>query len=243
MPAVVTFIQHFMPYLQDAFVLRTDHGSLQWLQSFKDADGQWARWQHKLQRFRFKITHRPGKRHGNADSLSRTVCKQCGREDEGLLNDEQPDSCGINSIQFTDGDSAKEQQQNDPDIAPLLVAKQSNDLALLPKQRTKALSMLIANWNRLHVRNGILWREWYETDGSSRLQFVVPKQMVPQLLHLCHSAPTAGHLGEEKMLWRLRERFYWPGYRSDMKRYIRTCWNAIREVALYARDAHCYSLR
>ncbi|KFD60516.1 hypothetical protein M514_27303 [Trichuris suis] len=123
MLAVVTFIQHFMPYLQDEFVLRTDHGSLQWLQSFKDADGQWARWQHKLQRFRFKVTHRPGKRHGNADSLSRTTCKQCGREDEGLLNDEQPDSCEYTGIQFTDGDSGKEQQHNDPDIAPLLVAK------------------------------------------------------------------------------------------------------------------------
>ncbi|KHJ42044.1 hypothetical protein D918_07934 [Trichuris suis] len=136
MLAVVTLIQHFM---QDEFVLRTNHGSLQWLQSFNDADGQWARWQHKLQRFHFKVTHRPGKRHGNADNLSRTVCKQCGRDDEGLLNDGQRDSCGVNSIQFTDGDSAKEQQQNDPDIDPLLVAKQSNDLALLPKQRTKAL--------------------------------------------------------------------------------------------------------
>ncbi|KFD60515.1 hypothetical protein M514_27302 [Trichuris suis] len=84
--------------------------------------------------------------------------------------------------------------------------------------------MLIPNWNRLHVRNGILWREWYETDGSSRLQFVVPKQAIAELLHLCHSAPTAGHLREEKMLWRVRERAGIPGYRSDVKRYIRTCW-------------------
>uniref|UniRef100_A0A5S6R0G6 RNA-directed DNA polymerase n=1 Tax=Trichuris muris TaxID=70415 RepID=A0A5S6R0G6_TRIMR len=70
----------------------------------------------------------------------------------------------------------------------------------------------------------MLWREWYHTDGSIRLQLVVPKEMIPQVLHQCHAAATAGHLGEEKTLARVREQFYWPGYRADVKRYIKTCW-------------------
>ena len=43
--AVVTFINHFRPYvLGRTFTLRTDHSSLQWLQNFKEPEGQLARW-------------------------------------------------------------------------------------------------------------------------------------------------------------------------------------------------------
>uniref|UniRef100_A0A5S6R1V4 RNA-directed DNA polymerase n=1 Tax=Trichuris muris TaxID=70415 RepID=A0A5S6R1V4_TRIMR len=72
MLAVVTFIQYFAPYLQNEFTLRTDHGSLRWLQSFKDPDGQWARWQEKLQSFRFKIVHRPDNVGVKMNGCSRT---------------------------------------------------------------------------------------------------------------------------------------------------------------------------
>ena len=42
--AVVTFINHFRPYLLGrAFKLQTDHSSLQWLQNFKEPEGQLAR--------------------------------------------------------------------------------------------------------------------------------------------------------------------------------------------------------
>ena len=41
--AVVTFTQHFRPYLLGRqFTLRTDHGSLTWLQSFKEPEGRSA---------------------------------------------------------------------------------------------------------------------------------------------------------------------------------------------------------
>jgi hypothetical protein len=79
--AVVTFIKHFRPYLLGKhFTLRTDHGSLTWLARFKEPEGQLARWLEKLQEYDFDILHRPGKRHQNADALSRLPCSQCGRE-------------------------------------------------------------------------------------------------------------------------------------------------------------------
>ena len=43
-----------------------------------------ARWLAKLQEFDFKIIHRQGRNHANADALSRLPCRQCGRTDEGL---------------------------------------------------------------------------------------------------------------------------------------------------------------
>ena len=70
--AVVTFTNHFRHYLLGRkFLLRTDHGSLQWIFNFKDPVGQVARWLESLSQYNFKIQHRPGKKHQNADSLSR----------------------------------------------------------------------------------------------------------------------------------------------------------------------------
>ena len=69
--AVVVFTEQFRPYLLGReFTLRTDHGSLSWLQSFKEPEGQLARWLEKLQEYHFNIVHRPGRKHANADALS-----------------------------------------------------------------------------------------------------------------------------------------------------------------------------
>jgi hypothetical protein len=59
--------------------MRTDHTFLQWLKNFKEPYDQTARWLEILERFDYKIMHKPGKRHGNADGLSRQRWNQCGR--------------------------------------------------------------------------------------------------------------------------------------------------------------------
>ena len=79
--AVVTFLQQFRAYLLGRhFVVQTDHGSLAWLTNFRNPEGQLARWLEQLQEFDFDIVHRAGRKHLNADALSRIPCRQCGRE-------------------------------------------------------------------------------------------------------------------------------------------------------------------
>ena len=85
MLAVVYFVKHYKHYLLGReFLLRTDHGSLVWLHRFREPDGQIARWLQQLEPYVFRIEHWAGKRHGNADVLSRLPCelncKQCKRE-------------------------------------------------------------------------------------------------------------------------------------------------------------------
>ena len=83
--AVVVFTKYFRPYLLGrSFVLRTDHGSLQWLFNFKDPEGQVARWLEALQELNFEIVHRNGRSHNNADALSRIPYRQCGQPTEEL---------------------------------------------------------------------------------------------------------------------------------------------------------------
>lgn len=70
--AVVRFTQHFRHYLLGReFLVRTDHSSLQWLMNFKEPQGQLARWLEVLSQYHMQIQHRSGKKHVNADVLSR----------------------------------------------------------------------------------------------------------------------------------------------------------------------------
>ena len=73
--AVVNYTSHFHQYLLGRpFIVRMDHSSLRWLVNFKQPKGQLARWLEKLSEFNFKVEHRPGKQHGNADALSWRPC-------------------------------------------------------------------------------------------------------------------------------------------------------------------------
>ena len=69
---VVWACRALKPYLlSQKFLLRTDHGSLRWLMNFKNPTGQIARWISLLAEFDFSIEHRIGRKHNNADGLSR----------------------------------------------------------------------------------------------------------------------------------------------------------------------------
>ena len=50
--AVVRSVQHFHPYLYGRhFTIRTDHAALRWLLSFRNPEGQIARWFERLQQY------------------------------------------------------------------------------------------------------------------------------------------------------------------------------------------------
>jgi transposase InsO family protein len=70
--AIVYYTQYFKHYLLGrTFVVRTDHCALRWLMSFREPENQMARWLELLSQFDFKVIHRPGAKHTNADALSR----------------------------------------------------------------------------------------------------------------------------------------------------------------------------
>jgi hypothetical protein len=80
--AIVKSLEHFHKYLYgQEFHLRTDHTALTWLMSFKNLEGQTARWMQRLQEYNFISEHRQGRKHNNADALSQRPsqegCSHC----------------------------------------------------------------------------------------------------------------------------------------------------------------------
>ena len=69
------------------FTVVTDHASLRWLQNLKEPEGSLAQWALKLQPYNFKIIHRAGSKHQNADGLSQLpTVTHLESQDEHLFN-------------------------------------------------------------------------------------------------------------------------------------------------------------
>ncbi|KFD60069.1 hypothetical protein M514_10279 [Trichuris suis] len=190
--------------------------------SFKNPDGQWARWQQKLQQYEFVIEHRPGRRHANADTLSRIPCPQCGRHSskkaEGV----------VGAIILDEADEMRRQQWEDSEIGTVLQAIQDGlpEAEAMSRVRSNSGKLLMANWNRLAIRDGMLVRKRFcENQAGFSWQVVVPSSMVEQVLQQTHHETTGGHLGIDKTVERVRQRFYWPGYRTDARHYVNTCFH------------------
>ena len=72
--------------------------------------------------------------------------------------------------------------------------------------------------------HGLLKRKFDDAKGtSSWTQLVLPCSLREEVMQEMHSGVTAGHLGEEKTLHKIKERFYWPGMHLDVKTWCQTC--------------------
>ena len=210
--AVVAFVSHFRPYLLGTtFKLRTDHNSLKWLHSFKQPEGQVARWLEKLAEFSFTIEHRPGRTHGNADSLSRSLPAFAFQ---------------IPLLEQTMADMRNLQLQ-DETIGPVLHAKDSktrpsDDSVVHLSTDSHRLFQL---WDQMTIENGVLIRLYVTPQGDTPpiKQLVVPKSLRDNILDCLHAGVAGGHLGQAKTLSKLKARFYWPGHYKDVEYWCRTC--------------------
>ena len=208
--AVVAFTHHFRHFLLgQEFLLRTDHSSLQWLHNFKEPEGQVARWLEKLSSYQYRIQHRPGKQHNNADALSRRIVH-----------------CNVASSDKTDQPTSEKlsnRQQDDPILSQLIALKaQINRGSAIDVQSYPELRPYRAVWDSLYIdRGGVL--RYKDSSAQGEGQRVLSKAMVPFVLHDLHNSKTGGHLGVEKLLDRVRSRFYWPGWTQDVKEWCRSC--------------------
>ena len=85
---------------------------------------------------------------------------------------------------------------------------------------------------QLFVKNGILYRLFNGTEGfGSMMQLVVPDSLKEEILYGVHEGIGGGHLGVEKSVAKLKERYYWSGHYNDVKSWCANCGSCITRKA------------
>ena len=194
--AVIWAVKKFRCYIEGHdFKIITDHSSLRWLCNLHNPTGRLARWALELQGYTYTVVHRKGTLNHVPDALSRM------HEDVVLS------ATNVSALSWVS-------QTTD---------KWYND------QRTKVLN----NPNdhpRLKVIGGQLYRyvpdqATEETLGNDEnaWKLVVPKEHRSDVLIECHDVPTAGHLGRDKTLARVKQYYYWPHMDKFVAQYVKSC--------------------
>ncbi|KRZ13010.1 Retrovirus-related Pol polyprotein from transposon [Trichinella zimbabwensis] len=187
---------------------RTDHNSLRWLRNFREPEGQVARWLERLAEFDFEVMHRPGRKHQNADALSRRVCKQCGLESS--------------PAEESDKELRKVREWSTQKTWPQAAPEGSRLLRSLWSQR-----------DRIVMHEGTICRKWETPDtGETRLLQVIPRQRIPEILAAIHNRQSGAHLGVAKTLAKVRQRYYWPQQREDVEDWCRACQTCAARAVL-----------
>jgi len=119
----------------------------------------------------------------------------------------------------------REQQLNDPELAPVLIAldKESPPDLLQIVGKSANTKYLVRQWDSLELKDGVMHRRWINARGPSTLQLVLPTSLVPIILECAHNPVPNAHFRVNKMLKKIRERFYWPDYTQDVRNFCNTC--------------------
>ena len=228
--AVVYGLKQFRQYLLGRpITIRVDHAALSWLRRTAEPLPQLARWLTLIEQYDYTVVHRPGKRHSNADALSRRG--EAAEEVEGERQVYRSSAIQVekdgNDSDLLAGENLAKAQQEDPEIGPIVkcrLEKESQppiDDFLAESEETK---MLWSQWNQLFVRNGIVYRKYSSKNGKQNYsQLLIPSCLKTEAIRRCHTGMTGGHLGTKKTIDQIQRRFFWVKWRADVGRYCRRC--------------------
>lgn len=218
--AVVWACAKFRGYIEGGEVkLLTDHQPLKWLLSVKSPTGRLARWGLQIQQLNFSIEYIPGKVNVTADMLSRPPCSE-----DDHKNAESCICAFFIDMPNKSSSQIRDEQMKDEYLKEIIIS--------LEKQDENSLKWI----NRSYILNdGILY--CYANDDCDEAQLVIPSHERADILKSYHDDSTAGHYGTERTIARISSRYFWPGMRSEIAKYVKNCIDCQRFKATNLKPA------
>lgn len=221
--AVVWSVQKFRPYLYGRhFTIVTDHHALCWLSTLKNMTGRLGRWILRLQEYDFAIIHKSGKKHQDADALSRCPLPAYPIDSSAPASQSSSSdvtSTPVSSLASIDRLSPDDQTFASRQRADPYCRRMIDHLSGASRPPNARLRRQLAQFK---LDNRVLYRRIYHPDGQ-RWVPVLPRSLRAHVLEAFHDAMTAGHLGFHKTYDRIRSRYYWPGLSTCVAKYVGSC--------------------
>ena len=215
------------------------------------ASGRLLRWSLALQDFDFTIDHRKGKRHANADGLSRMPLSSCNPYDEGptLIEPvgclDSPFKKGPMEEINTSAPAAMILRWKDDVITSTCGANvffppvdkeayTAEEFAKIQEEDEYCIKLrkrVVRSWQSAKPKQfyinklGLLSRK--STDGK-HMQVVVPVALRAFVLRRYHGLPVSGHLGKNKVVRQITQHYYWPAMKDHVAKWINACLTCAR---------------
>ncbi len=190
----------------------------------------------KLCTFDYEIRYKKGTANDDADALSRVpILPDTDKEQED-------DAPVIINYTYTEDSTLDEQQKEDHNLAWLYALKQRAESENLFKIQVDAFENReqkcnYRQWDIIHILNNRLYRTWIiNRDEQAKVifQYVVPFDKRIEIMLTAHDSITSGHLGSDRTISRIAERFYWSGWKDQVHKYVISC-NTFQQ----AKASHC----
>ena len=126
-------------------------------------------------------------------------------------------------------------QQEDPSIGQVWSALSNGNINQVDKSKHQTYSLLLREWDRLKMQNGVMYRIVTPSGKSRCSQLVLPEKYRNTVMKSLHD--DSGHLGLDKTYGLIKDRFYWPRMKSEIEEYCKSCERCIKRKTLPKRAA------
>lgn len=217
--------RHYLEGSSEPIDVVTDHKNLEYFSTTKLLSRRQARWSEFLHHFNLIIRFRPGKLGAKPDSLTRRwdVYPKEGDKDYAQVNPHNFRPV-FTSEQFASSLRASTL------VTPVLRAAVLMDIDQLHKDILTALPNDPIASNHLPEPSDPRWtmddRGFLRCDN--RIYVPESNNLRLRVLQTTHDHPLSGHFGQNRTLELIRREYTWPGIRTYVQDYVKSCTTCAR---------------
>uniref|UniRef100_A0A672FVG2 Gypsy retrotransposon integrase-like protein 1 n=1 Tax=Salarias fasciatus TaxID=181472 RepID=A0A672FVG2_SALFA len=150
-----------------------------------------------------------------------------------------PQHLELKSLELMSKQDLKRAQANDEAIGPAIQAIKNG---CWPEDGniSSELLRLKRETGKMSLKDGLLYRYSKRSSGEEVSQLVLPREFREMVMQAMHD--DLGHLGQERTLDLLRDRFFWPKMSFDVEEYIRNCGECVSHKTPVKRSAPLHQI-
>jgi RNase H-like domain found in reverse transcriptase/Integrase zinc binding domain len=245
--AATHFMTEWKHYLRPRpFILRTDHQALKWIRTMEEPKGMILQWLETLGENNFTVQFRDGKKHGNADALSRSShARDPTRQEEDAANEEaimslQPDETPLPPL--ISPYELNRLQEADPDLRKVrkwIKTGQRPDRSALSKE-SRDLQQYHCLFLSLYLDdNQVLHRRSYDNEFFQHDRICLPQYLQRTLTQTYHEAMEE-HPSIEETQAQMAKLFYFPELLNTTYQALQQCEKCHQEKRFPHQECNGY---